>query len=73
MLDGAEDCKYIYQALLENGRLLGLKKEEKGEGEDDEEGKKRRREEMKSWLEELRKLDQLRKGRWEDLGRKLGL
>jgi geranylgeranyl transferase type-2 subunit alpha len=68
MLDGAEDCKYIYQALLENGRRLvgGVT----GEGEDDD-GK--RREEMKGWLEELRKLDPLRKGRWEDLGRKLGL
>jgi geranylgeranyl transferase type-2 subunit alpha len=68
MLDGAEDCKYIYQALLENGRRLVGRVT--GEGEDDDE---RRKEEMKGWLEELRKLDPLRKGRWEDLGRKLGL
>ncbi len=61
MLDGAEDCKYIYQALLEYARRwrdLG------GEVE---------KTDMKEWLGELRKLDPLREGRWRDLEKVLGL
>ena len=66
MLDGAEDCKYIYQALLECSRqylrlVAGIEKAEVT------------REEMKGWLEELRKLDPLREGRWKDLERTLKL
>lgn len=59
MLDGAEDCKWIYNALIEysialcrmEGRALDL-----GERQD-----------CAAWLGELRKLDQDRRGRWDDL------
>lgn len=64
MLDGAEDCKYIYQALLEySSRYLEV----------DAGNKKVTTVEMKSWLDELRKIDPLRDGRWGDLARKLKL
>ncbi len=64
MLDGAEDCKYIYQALLEYAnRYLEV---EAG-------NKKVTTMEMKAWLEELRMLDPLRAGRWTDLERTLKL
>jgi geranylgeranyl transferase type-2 subunit alpha len=58
MLDGAEDCKYIYQALLEySQRYIEL-------GADDTVTTK---EAMAGWLTELRKLDPLREGRWRDM------
>ena len=58
MLDGAEDCKYIYQALLEySQRYLEV---EAG-------NKKVTTMEMRGWLDELRKIDPLREGRWADL------
>jgi geranylgeranyl transferase type-2 subunit alpha len=58
MLDGAEDCKYIYQALLEySKRYIEL-------GADDSATTK---EAMAGWLTELRKLDPLREGRWRDM------
>ena len=59
MLDGAEDCKYIYQALLEySKRRIDL-------GGDEAEQDTRRA--MAGWLEELKKLDPLREGRWRDM------
>ena len=64
MLEGAEDCKYIYQALLEySGRYL----EVEAEGGEVALG------EMRGWLRELRGIDPLREGRWRDLERKMGL
>ena len=64
MAEDAEDCKYIYQALLEYScRYLEI---EAG-------NKKVTTLEMRQWVEELRKLDQLREGRWTDLQTKLGL
>jgi geranylgeranyl transferase type-2 subunit alpha len=58
MLNGAEDCKYIYQALLEySKRRIEL-------GADDAETTA---EEMAGWLAELKKLDPLREGRWRDM------
>ena len=64
MLDGAEDCKYIYQALLEYAqRYL----------EAEAGTKKISTIEMKQWLAELRKLDPLREGRWADLEKSLSL
>ena len=58
MLDGAEDCKYIYQALLEYSRqYLDV----------DAGNKAVTTVEMKLWLEQLRKNDPLRAGRWRDL------
>jgi geranylgeranyl transferase type-2 subunit alpha len=62
MLDGAEDCKYIYQALLEySKRYIDL-------GVDDTVTTK---EAMAGWLTELRKLDPLREGRWRDMERSM--
>ena len=62
MLDGAEDCKYIYQALLEySRRYLEV---ESG-------NKKVTTLEMRGWLGELRKLDPLREGRWVDFASRL--
>jgi geranylgeranyl transferase type-2 subunit alpha len=72
MLDGAEDCKYIYQALLENGRRLNSLVAG-GDEEDAVLKEKTIKEEMRTWLAELKKLDPLRSGRWEDLERKLDL
>lgn len=64
MLDGAEDCKYIYQALLDySRRYLRL----------DAGGKKVTTVEMKQWLDELKKIDPLRHGRWQDLEERLKL
>lgn len=66
MLDGAEDCKYIYQALLEYSkqylRFTGSANDPKVT-----------QKEMSTWLTELRKLDPLREGRWKDLERTLKL
>ena len=64
MLDGAEDCKYIYQALLEYSRRYI----EIGGG-----NKKVTSLEMKGWLNELRKIDPLREGRWNDFEKGLAL
>ncbi|KAK5116051.1 hypothetical protein LTR85_009333 [Meristemomyces frigidus] len=64
MLDGAEDCKYIYQALLEYSRRYL---------EVDGGNKKVTTVDMKGWLEELRKIDPLREGRWKDLESKMKL
>jgi len=64
MLDGAEDCKYIYQALLEySGRYLDV----------DAGNKTITTKEMTAWLTELRKLDPLREGRWRDMEVKMQL
>lgn len=64
LLDGSEDCKWIYQALLTcSSAYIGI---EAG-------NKKVSTMEMRSWLEELEKLDPLRKGRWEDWKQSLNL
>lgn len=64
MLDGAEDCKYIYQALLEYSRRYL---------EIDAGTKAVTTKEMAVWLAELKKLDSLREGRWRDMEAKMGL
>lgn len=64
MLEGAEDCKWIYQALLDTASALVTAKQK------DDSGLAR---EMTEWLSELRKLDPLRSGRWDDLSKKLKL
>ncbi|KAF2839685.1 geranylgeranyl transferas-like protein type II alpha subunit [Patellaria atrata CBS 101060] len=64
MLDGAEDCKWIYQALLQYTSIyLEL----------DAGNKTITTSEMRAWLEELRKLDPLRKSRWDDMEQRLNL
>jgi geranylgeranyl transferase type-2 subunit alpha len=57
MLDGAEDCKYIYQALIDC-TLLASKVEGNLSQED--------RDQILSWLSEVKKLDPLRRQRWLD-------
>jgi geranylgeranyl transferase type-2 subunit alpha len=59
MLDGAEDCKWIYDALIEY--TLALARMEERQLQRDE------HENCLLWLTKLRKLDTLRSGRWDDL------
>ena len=63
MLDGAEDCKYIYQALIDC-TLLRIRMK----GED---MSKVDQQKIQGWLSELKSLDPLRKGRWLDFERSL--
>lgn len=59
MLDGAEDCKWIYSALLEY-TLASCQMEGRQPRADE-------KEDCILWLAELRKLDPLRDGRWNNL------
>lgn len=64
LLEGAEDCKWIYQALLKYTMLeYSIKGESSGAAKSN----------LVEWLNELRKLDPLRKGRWDDLSRTLDM
>ena len=63
MLDGAEDCKWIYQSLIE---LSILRKRLSNEWPS-------QRDQIQGWLLQLHSLDPLRKGRWQDLERSLAL
>ena len=65
MLDGAEDCKWIYHGLFEYTLALCkfLQREPTLEEKDD----------LRLWLDELRNLDLLRKGRWRAREIDLGL
>ena len=60
MLDGAEDCKWIYQSLVDLSFLY------RELGNDSFEGASRNDE----YISELTKLDHLRSGRWNDLKRR---
>jgi geranylgeranyl transferase type-2 subunit alpha len=59
MLDGAEDCKWIYDALIEY--TVTLARMEEREIREDEQA------DCLQWVAELRKLDTLRGGRWDEL------
>ncbi|RDW75741.1 hypothetical protein BP5796_06562 [Coleophoma crateriformis] len=59
MLEGEEECKWIYNALL--GNTMALWQLEERSPMSDE------LQDCKTWLAELRKLDPLRRGRWDDL------
>ena len=64
MLEGAEDCKWTYVALLQYSQMyLEL----------DAGNKLFTTQELRNWLDELKKLDSLRAGRWNDLEKKLNL
>ncbi|KAH7357194.1 geranylgeranyl transferase-like protein type II alpha subunit [Rhexocercosporidium sp. MPI-PUGE-AT-0058] len=63
MLDGAEDCKWIYDALIEYTMALCLMAERDPQADE--------MSDCKIWLEELRKLDPFRSGRWNDLEKSL--
>ena len=64
MLDGAEDCKWIYQALIHLTMLVS-----RCEGDLSPAAKQN----LSEWLSELKILDPLRKGRWIDLEESLKL
>lgn len=61
MLDGAEDCKWIYQELI---NMTLLKKRLGGTGSEQDA-------DVGTWLGELEKLDPLRARRWKDMRRDL--
>lgn len=61
MLDGAEDCKWIYQSLIH----LSLLYQELGNDWLEEAGH------LDVYVDELIKLDPLRLGRWNDLKRQI--
>jgi geranylgeranyl transferase type-2 subunit alpha len=63
MLDGAEDCKWIYDALIEYTMAL-CQMEQRMPGFDE-------KQDCAAWLAELRKLDPFRSGRWDDLEKSL--
>lgn len=64
ILEDEEDCKWIYEGLLFlSGACLEIESETKVFTVED----------MRSWLERLKKLDPLRRGRWDDLGQRLGI
>lgn len=63
MLDGAEDCKWIYQSLIELSILRNFLSNDLPS----------RRDQIQGWLLQLHTLDPLRKGRWQDLERSLAL
>lgn len=57
MLDGAEDCKWIYQSLISLSKLYRDLGNDWIEKEDP----------IENYIVELTKLDSLRAGRWNDL------
>ena len=63
MLDGAEDCKWIYQSLI---GLSILHKRLSQEWPS-------QRDQMQNWVLQLQILDPLRNGRWQDLEQSLAL
>ncbi|KAE9376088.1 geranylgeranyl transferas-like protein type II alpha subunit [Stipitochalara longipes BDJ] len=63
MLDGAEDCKWIYNALIEYTMALCQMEERVPDSNE--------KQDCVTWLAELRKLDADRSGRWDDLERSL--
>ncbi|KAH0848875.1 hypothetical protein FOPE_03243 [Fonsecaea pedrosoi] len=63
VLEDAQDCKWPYQALIECTMLeskLQTSLEEEGWGK------------VALWLEKLKQLDPLRRGRWTEMGQQLG-
>ena len=62
MLDGAEDCKYIYQALIDCTLLASKIEGTMSSGD---------QQKVLSWISELKKIDPLRRGRWLDFERSL--
>jgi geranylgeranyl transferase type-2 subunit alpha len=64
ILSDEADCKWIYEALL--GLAEAYLEVDVGTGSFTTK-------DMKSWLDELKRLDPLRRGRWNDLERRLNL
>jgi geranylgeranyl transferase type-2 subunit alpha len=65
LLDGAEDCKWIYNALIDSTTSLWRMKGNLPPQEV--------KENLRTWLAELRKLDPIRHGRWGDMEKSLQL
>lgn len=63
MLDGAEDCKWIYQSLVQLSIAYKVSSGKWPQHAD----------EIGQWMSELQKLDPLRKGKWIDISRTHGL
>ena len=59
LLEGAEDCKWIYQSLIQLSMTYKASCDEWPP----------QAESLKSWMDELQKLDPLRKGRWVEVER----
>ncbi|KAI4949179.1 hypothetical protein J4E91_005643 [Alternaria rosae] len=64
ILEDEADCKWIYEALL--GLAEAYLEVDAGTGSFTAK-------DMRSWLDELKRLDPLRQGRWDDLERRLNL
>jgi geranylgeranyl transferase type-2 subunit alpha len=62
ILEDVEDCKWIYQSLVECQLLTAKINGQMSEKD---------RNDVRGWLSRLKELDQLRYGRWVDLERKL--
>jgi geranylgeranyl transferase type-2 subunit alpha len=62
LLEMAEDCKWVYQALIQY-TMLASRIRGSMEGQE--------METVRKWLEQLKILDPLRKGRWVDLEKAL--
>ena len=62
VLDDAQDCKWLYQALIECTILESKVQAEFREGDG---------EKVTEWLQQLKILDPLRKGRWADMEHRL--
>lgn len=63
MLDGAEDCKWIYNALFDYTlAIIALQEREPAINEMND---------LEGWLGQLRTLDPSRNGRWYDLDKQL--
>ncbi|KAL4872946.1 hypothetical protein BDV12DRAFT_161032 [Aspergillus spectabilis] len=63
MLDGAEDCKYLYQALIDCTLLAARVEGTTPDGD--------QKTQVLNWLSVLKKLDPLRVGRWLELEQSL--
>ncbi|MCJ1348054.1 Rab geranylgeranyltransferase [Peltigera leucophlebia] len=61
MLDGAEDCKWIYQSLIQLSRIHNAQSHRWPAQEN----------QIRAWFMELKKLDPLRSGRWNDIEQQL--
>ena len=59
MLDGAEDCKWIYQSLIELNILYKRIKDDFAS----------QASHLQNWINALKELDPLRSGRWDDQAR----
>lgn len=65
LLEDYDDCKLIYEALIECTLALSTLQERKpSEGE---------LLDVETWLSKLQELDPMRRGCWDDLGRQIGL